>query len=105
MKKKAARKVAPPCYKREIAGLEVELAAARETIAALTNKLSSHPSARADELMAIIKQLEADKSVLVSQLASAKKNWTHWYEEAEKLGKQVDDVDNLRRNLKEFIRS
>ena len=106
MKKKSSRKrVAPPHYKREIAGLEMELAAARETIAALTNKLSSHPSARVDELMGIIKQLEEDKAVLVSQQAYAKKNWTHWYEEAEKLGKQVEGIDSFRRSLKEFIRS
>ena len=104
MKKKTTRKIAPPHYKREIAGLEMELAAARATIAALTNKLNSHPSARVDELMAVVKQLEADKAVLVSQEAYAKKNWTYWYEEAQKLGKQVDGINDFRHSLREFIK-
>jgi hypothetical protein len=101
--KSPMRKVAPPHYKREIAGLEIELIAARKTIAAMTDKLSSHPSTRVDELQALIKQLELDKANLISQEAYAKKNWTHWYEEAEKLGREVDAINNFRRSLKKFI--
>jgi hypothetical protein len=59
-------------------------------------------AARIDELRGVIKQLEADKENLISQLNAAKQAANDYYEELKELRQAVANVAEFRRRLREF---
>ena len=112
MKKKSPNKAVPSYYRRQIEGLEIELAAARATIASQKSQLGVSPhfcnecnAARIDELRLVIKQLETEKENWISQLTAARNVANTHYDALQRAEAELYTATDFRRRVQEYFKS